>query len=309
MLPVAGALAVLLVVLTLVVVPRLAASRWPLRAPSAALVLWQASGLTSGLLVLQVLLTVGLSAYGQTPWTAVSGFDAKGPWWSWLALAVGLAALLRLLGVLLTSALSTVHARRRHRRVLDLVAGRNPLLPGTHVVDHDVPVAYCLPGVRPAGARVVVSRGVLTALDDGELRAVLAHERAHLAQRHDLVVLPFVALRATFPWLSPVGRAERQVALLVEVLADRRAAGQHGARVLARALAKVAGALPPAGGLGAAGAAGAAGAGVSGDVLLRVDRLLHPPPPLSALRAGLVWLAAVCVLLVPLAGLLAPAWV
>ena len=301
MLAVAFALAAVLVALARLVVPRLAASRWQLRAPSAALVLWQALGLTAGLLTLQALLTVWLSAHGRTPWGAVADLSAGGPWWSWLALGLALAVLLRLVGVLAASTLRTVRTRRRHRHVLDLVAGRNPLLRGTHVVDHEVPVAYCLPGVRPGGARVVVSRGVLTALDDRELQAVLAHERAHLAQRHDLVVLPFVALGTTFPWLAPVRCAERQVALLIEVLADRRAAGHHDARVLARALTKVAGGLPPVGSLGA----GAAG----GDVLRRVDRLLHPPPPLSAGRTALVWLSSGLVLLVPVLGLLAPALV
>ncbi len=348
MLAIAVALALALLGLALGAVPRLAASRWQLRAPFAALVLWQALGLTAGLLTLQVLLTVWLSAYGRTPWGALASWDAGGPWWAWLALVLALLVLLRLLGALLASAVRTVRARRRHRRVLDLVAARNPLLQGTHVVDHAVPVVYCLPGVRPGGARVVVSRGVLTALDDRELQAVLAHERAHLAQRHDLVVLPFVALGATFPWLPPVRCAEHQVGLLVEVLADRRAADRHDARVLARALAKVAGGLPPAGGLGAGGAgaagsggrgsgadgsgatgsgpsgsggrgsgadgsgatgSGPPGPGVAGDVLLRVDRLLHPPPPLSAGRTLLVWLAAVGVLLVPVLGFLAPALV
>lgn len=320
MLATAVALAVLLIGLAVGAVPRLAASRWQVRAPSAILVLWQALGLTAGLLVLQVLLTVWLSAYGETPLGSLAGWDARGPWWSWLALALALFVLFRLLSGLLASALAAMRTRRRHRRVLDLVAGRNLLLRGTHIVEDDVPVAYCLPGVRPSDARVVVSRGVLTALDDEELQAVLAHERAHLAQRHDLVVLPFDALGSTFPWLPPVRCAERQVRLLVEVLADRRAAAQHGPRVLARALAKVAGGLPPAVGLGAQGARaddpgdgarrggpGETASGAAGDVLLRVERLLHPPVPLSPARTALVWLAAVGVLLVPVLGLVTPA--
>ena len=87
-------------------------------------------------------------------------------------------------------------ARETVRRALrelvrqDLVATRNPLLPGTRVVDHDLPLAYCLPGLRP---RVVLSRGVLDLLREDEVRAVLAHEDAHVVQRHDLVVLPFAA--------------------------------------------------------------------------------------------------------------------
>ena len=187
----------------------------------------------------------------------------------------------------------TVRSRHRHRVLVDLVATRNPLLRGTHVVDHDVPVAYCLPGLRP---RVVLSRGVLAALDEREVRAVLEHELAHVAARHDLVVLPFVALGATFPRLRTVRSAREQVALLVEVLADDRAARRHGGRVLVQALAKVGAGPVPAGALGVGGSS----------VLVRAERLLHPPPPLP--RAALVaaLLAGTAVAALPAAGLLLP---
>ncbi len=173
------------------------------------------------------------------------------------------------------------------------MATRNPLLRGTSVVDHAVPVAYCLPGLRP---RVVVSRGVLSALREDEVRAVLDHELAHVAARHDLVVLPFVALGATFPWLAPVRCAGEQVGLLVEVLADARAARRHGGRVLAHALAKVSGGQPPVGALGAGGS----------DVLVRAGRLLDPPPPLSRAGQAAAVAAVAAVLALPVAGPLLP---
>ena len=43
-------------------------------------------------------------------------------------------------------------------------------------------------------SRVVVSSGAIEALSDDELAAVLAHERAHLHARHDLVLFPFRSL-------------------------------------------------------------------------------------------------------------------
>ncbi len=283
---VAAAVAAGLLLLLVLAAPRLAGATWPLRAPSCALLLWQALGLAGGLLAVLGCATAALAPHGDTHLRALAGVDASAPWWSWAAGLLGLAVLLRLLQVLLTSTARTLATRRRHRALLDLVATRNPLLRGTHVVDHAVPVAYCVPGLR---SRVVVSRGVLTALQEDEVRAVLAHERAHVAQRHDLVVLPFVALGATFPWLPAVRRAQEQVALLVEVLADRLAARRHGGPVLARALGKVAGGRTPAGGLGAGG----------DDVLVRACRLLDPPPPLPRAALALVLLAAGGVALLP----------
>ena len=273
---------------------RLTGAGWTLHAPGPALLLWQALGLAAGLLALELAATVALAPLGATHVRALAAVPAPVPWWAWLAGVAGLAVLLRLGAVLLSSTVRTLRARHRHRVLVDLVATRNPLLRGTHVVDHDVPVAYCLPGLRP---RVVVSRGVLTALDEDELRAVLEHELAHVVQRHDLVVLPFVALGATFPWLAPVRRAQEQVALLVEVLADDQAVRRHDRRVLARALCKVGGAGAPAGGLGAGGTSG---------VLQRAARLLEPPAPLPALRTGLVLATAAAVALLPAVGLLLP---
>ncbi|WP_242419791.1 M56 family metallopeptidase, partial [Frankia sp. CpI1-P] len=108
---------------------------------------------------------------------------------------------------------------------------------------------YCVPGVRHA--RVVVSRGLLNTLDAAELDAVLAHEAAHVAGRHDLVIQPFVAWERTFPFLRPAREATAAVSLLVEMLADDAAARETSRRSLARALARlgVARAPVPAGAL------------------------------------------------------------
>lgn len=302
MLLAAAALSVCLLLLAVVLPGRLARARWPGRAPSYALVLWQAAGLAGGLLTIEVALTVALAPLGDTHAAALSAvLDGRArvpPWWSWLALAAGSAVLGRLLWVLVGSAAGTLRARHRHRVLLDLVATRNPLLAGARVVDHEVPLAYCLPGLRP---RVVVSRGVLDLLREDEVRAVLAHEAAHVEQRHDLVVLPFVALGATFPRLPAVRTAQAQVALLVEMLADDRAVRRHPPAVLARALYKVGAAEVPAGGLGVGGA-GAGGEGV----LLRASRLVSPAPPLPPAARAAVLLGAAGLLALPVVGLLLP---
>ncbi|MGI5158769.1 M48 family metalloprotease [Microbispora sp. CA-102843] len=54
----------------------------------------------------------------------------------------------------------------------------------------------CVPGRR---ARIVLSRGTLDLLERQELLAVLGHERAHARGRHDLILLPFIALADAFP--------------------------------------------------------------------------------------------------------------
>jgi Zn-dependent protease with chaperone function len=277
------------------VVPRvLAAADWPARSPACALVLWQAVGLVMGVLAIEVAITIGLAPAGATHGEALRALpDAALPWWSLAALALAAVLVVRLVGVLGVSTARTVRARRRNRVLVDLVATRNPLLARTRVVDHAVPVAYCLPGLR---ARVVVSRGVLDLLREDEVRAVLAHEAAHVEQRHDLVVLPFVALGATFPWLAGVRTAREQVALLVEMLADDRAVRRHPRTVLARALAKVGAATVPDGALGA----------TSDGVLLRAQRLVGPAVPLGLPgRLAVLGLAGL-VLSVPVLGVLAP---
>ncbi len=293
----AAALAAALLAAVVVAAGRLARAGWPARAPSHALVLWQGLGLAGGLLALTVTGTLALLPFGATELQAGRAVVTarSAPWWSLLAAAVTLALFLRLLSVLVASTLRTLRGRRRHRELLDLVATRNPLLARARVVDHAVPVAYCLPGLR---SRLVLSRGAVALLHDDELRAVLAHESAHLTQRHDLVVLPFVALGATFPRLPVVRTARAEVAQLIELLADDQAARGRSRTTLARALGKVgAGQLPPDG-LGSG--AEPTPAPPDGEVLRRVQRLLRPPPPLGpGARAAAVGACAL-VLLLPL---------
>ena len=296
MLAAAAAVLVVLLLLAAVVTPRLATAAWPRRAPTSGLLLWQALGLAAGLLAVEAAVTVALAPAGDTHAAALSALIAGDVRWPWWSVAAGLVAVLlvgRLLSVLVASVVRTLGARRRNRVLVDLVATRNPLLARTRVVDHDVPLAYCLPGLRP---RVVLSRGVLDLLREDEVRAVLAHEDAHVEQRHDLVVLPFVALGATFPRLRAVRAAPEQVALLVEMLADDRAGRRHPREVLARALYKLGAAAVPSGGLG-----------VTGDgVLVRAQRLVCPPPRLSRSAVVAAAVATAVVLALPLLGLALP---
>ncbi len=300
----AAALAALTIVLACHVPVLLARATWPHRAPAAALVLWQAVGLASGLagigagLALAVAplhsqLLPGLERLAdQTlaglPLAGLGPLNLLG-----LAWAVMLAA--RLAGGLVIATVRTLRTRARLRRLVDLVARPYPPARNARVLDHPAAMAYCLPGLR---SRVVLSAGVLHLLDDRQVAAVLAHEHAHTRARHDLVVLPFRALYASLPWVPSVGRAHQAVTMLVEMLADDRACRRHQRRVLASALVQVATATPavPAGALGAAQA----------PLVTRVRRLLDPPAPPPAWLPIAAYLTALALLAIPTALLAVP---
>jgi Zn-dependent protease with chaperone function len=103
------------------------------------------------------------------------------------------------------------------------------------VVSIEAPHAFAVPG-RPG--RILVTRGMLSALDGDERRVLLAHERAHLLQKHHWLRAATELCAAVNPVLVPVREA---VAYLVERSADEHAATVTGSRELvARALTKAA---------------------------------------------------------------------
>ncbi|HEV2450578.1 MAG TPA: M56 family metallopeptidase [Streptosporangiaceae bacterium] len=276
----------------------LCAARWPRRAPGAAILLWQALGLGWGLAAIGAL--AGLAATPRHAGVAggVLSFAASTvarpmvPAGQLLvltvlrvaALTMAMTLLLSLCWVLAAACAAVLRTRRRHRALLALLARGDPKAPGALVVDHPAAAAYCLPGLR---SRIVVSAGTLDLLDQAELAAVLAHERAHARERHDLVLLPFTALCRAFPRTRVVREAHQAVALLVEMLADDRARRARPGRELATALMRfgVAGAqAPPSGTLAVERSE------VPGDVVTRVVRLLEPQLRL----ARPLWITVCC---------------
>jgi Zn-dependent protease with chaperone function len=308
---------------------------WPRRSPAAAILLWQALGLASGLASVGTLLGLAMPAsnIGVVRSTLHVGtlfrtgglfragglFRVAGAFWArgtvptivvvmrLGCLAAGLVLFASLCWVLFAAGLAVLQARRRQRVLLTLLAHGDPKVPGALVVDSPTAAAYCLPGLR---SHIVVSAGTLRLLGHGELAAVLAHERAHLRERHDLVLLPFTALRRAFPRSATCTDAHHAVALLVEMLADDRALRTRPTRELVSALVRFgtagtcpapAGALAAAGGAGV-GAAGAAGAlaGGAGEVAARVSRLLQPVRPLPGAAVAAICLAAALLVAAPI---------
>lgn len=161
-------------------------------------------------------------------------------------------------------------ARNTHIRLAARLRGVGMRVPALGsdilVVPSPERVVYCLAGRRRT---VVVTSGALDALGEDEVAAVLAHERAHLAGRHHLVLVFARAVRRVMPPLPLFWDAEAEIARLLEMCADDTAARRHGRRPLLAALVALTDRPGPQAAPGILGAAGTA-------VLDRVHRLVDP---------------------------------
>ncbi len=304
-----SALAFTLVALLLVgpVPALLARATWPMRAPRAAVVLWQSvalagvlSAFSAGIAIASRLFVPG--ADGRPTATVTSEIQALG-WPLWLLYVVALALTLvigaRLVVSVLQVAVATRRRRAHHRTMVDLLGVSRDAVPtdvrrqatGLRVLEVEQPLAYCLPGVR---SRVVLSDGALKTMRRDELAAILTHERAHLRARHDLVLEMFTAVHAAFPRFVRSASALDAVRLLVELLADDAAVRTAGPTPLARALVACAAGRAPSGALAAGGPT----------TVIRVRRLGGRPN--SLVLAASAYLAAALVLVVPTVAVAVP---
>jgi Zn-dependent protease with chaperone function len=287
----------------------LARATWPLRAPRAAMVLWQAiavaavlSAFSAGIAIASRLFVPG--ADGR-PTASPSAEIGRLGWPLWI-LDVAVFALTLLIGARLAVAVirvavSTRRRRAHHRMLVDLLGLSQDAVSVSaracargrdlRVLEVAQPLAYCLPGVR---GRVVVSEGTLDSLAEAEVAAILSHERAHLRARHDLVLEAFTAAHAAFPRFVRSASALGAVQLLAELLADDAAVRVAGRAPLARALVTCASGRTPLGALAAGGT----------HTLLRVRRLSGSGNSLWMSTAA--YLAAAAVLIVPTVALAIP---
>ena len=290
-----------------VLTPRLVGSAcWPRRAPRAGILLWQAAvfcvlascmllALTALLPVHGVSFDVGHFLHAcpellRSPYTFASD--------SWLhlgSLLVAVGTVLMLLRALALRGLAVRRGRARQRLLLDLLAGQRDVQYGAHIIDHDIALAYCVPG---GGGRVVVTSAALEALNDRQLTAVLAHEHAHLDGRHDLVLFGADVAATAFPWSQFFRTSRREIARLVELLADDEATRRSDRASLASALVDLGQGESPEGTVGAAG-----------DTVLRVERLVQHAPDLSRGRRAVVLATSLLLLVAPWIIAVAPAWV
>jgi len=200
----------------------LSRAAWPARAPARALILWQIIALAGGFSMIGAL------------WLIFDVFFPAHPWLSGIPAA---ALAIYLLAHLAITIARFERQRRRHLQLLLLLSEPDPTRKRTVVLDDSAPVAYCLP--RGVGSVTVLSKGLFDALDDDELAAVIAHERAHVEQRHEVLLVSFKAWRSALPWFPIAARAEGEVEALVEMLADDQARRTQPDEVLARAILQV----------------------------------------------------------------------
>jgi Zn-dependent protease with chaperone function len=220
-------------------------------------------------------------------------------------------------GTLLAAATAAAcRAAWRRARALLAAARHARCLPGSSqvvVVPDGTADAYAVPGWP---GRIVVTAGMLDALNPAERQVLLEHERAHATGHHYLFTALTYFAAAGNPLLRPVAAA---VTYTIERWADERAARACGDRRLAaRAIGKAAlasaegmtlgtprrpAAAAAVGIAGIAGPAALRGAGRlrgAGPVPRRVAALLAPPPRIRPLLvvavAGLVLISGVSAL-------------
>ncbi|MFD4758485.1 M56 family metallopeptidase [Streptomyces sp. NPDC058439] len=199
------------------------------------------------------------------------------------------------------------HVRLRIRAGRALSTAPSVTTGDVAVLPDPEPYAYALPG-NPG--RVVISTAMTECLDARERRALIAHERAHLAARHHRYLLAVQLAARANPFLLPLRTA---VAFSTERWADEEAARAVGdRRVVAVAVGKAAlfshGAPDASVGFAAFAAADpastasapapdSASASTAGPVPRRVAALLAPVPqarlwPPSSAHAALAPLVA-----------------
>ena len=226
--------------------------------PSAVLSCWWAVvvGVVGAVLVALAFLALpdraGASPLGRLADVCVSALGhARNPQLE-VALALGTAAVLCvLLGrVLLVGGRASVRRRRHVRGHLDLLGQFARSDAQVLWVPHNTPLAFSIAGRRP----VIVATSALDAqLPAESVRAVLAHERAHLAGRHHFQIALADALSAAMPAVPLFARAPDAVRRLVEFSADAAAARLHGSDAVALALGVMGHQPGPPGGLAMSG--------------------------------------------------------
>lgn len=276
---------------------------WSSRAPRAAVLGWQAlsTSVMAAILLAAVALalpfiplrfslavllhtqTIAIVEHYQTPLGAWPGI-------------VGLGVVAMLAARLVATTVRSFRRRRRVRRSqlasLRLVGQPHP--DGFTVIDHDVPVAYCLPG---GSGTVVLSSAALSLLDDRERDLVLGHERVHLRARHDLALAWSDALARTFRFVPMFAVAHDEVATLLEMSADDAATGPEDRRRLAKALVKLGSGVRPETSLAASDTA----------TVQRVRRLVGERRPVAPGPRIAIGAATLVVLVLPVGLAVAPA--
>ena len=240
---------------------------WVTRSPRLAISLWLALPLSWVIAVIMAVIAV--AAPFSLTWPPPGGGGPPGgpriPGGGMVAVTgLALAAALVLwAGWCLAAELHSGRRDRREFTALITATGHPGPERDVVILDHDAPAIYCTASGRD---RIVISAGALAALTPAQIRAVIAHERAHLRGRHHAMLTFARALARAFPRVPLLAQAEGQLRVLAEMAADDAAARGHRRDDLAAALVILAGCAPHPTALAAGGPA----------ALARLERMLTP---------------------------------
>lgn len=274
----------------------LARAPWTRRSPRLGVLAWQASlGAVLGAVVLLAVsavwptgalsVDVGHLLHSCAEKLALTGPLTSAGVTAVAALLVAVAGAGRLSWVLVSRTRLVRRQRQRQRELLDvLVVDADD--DGALVLETDTPLAYCVPGGH---GRIVLTTGAARLLTEEQRVAVIAHERAHLRGRHDLVLLLAEVASAAFWFVRVFPTADQELKALVEMLADDVAARSTSGRDVAAALVGLGLHRPPPATVGATGSA----------VADRVERLLGDEPPVRGPYGLVVVVGAAAVLVAP----------
>lgn len=244
---------------------------WPAASPRLGMLAWQAlaSSIVLSLAAAGLALTMSLPHVNADlaefldlcASTLQHHYASPGGFWS---AAAGASVFFAVVGRTMTVTASTALAERRDREqraaTFSLI-GEPDTTTGALVVPCARPYAFCIGGRHH---RIVLTSGLLDVLDAYQLQAVLAHERAHLRQRHHTALavsrILFRTLRPLFPQFR---HAMDHATLFMEFSADDSARRTVGAQPLVEALRTLSSWTAIPGALAANGA----------DVELRMARL------------------------------------
>lgn len=205
---------------------------WRVRFPRLALTLW--FGALFGAVALAVAaVVVPLTCCLGVEESAAHGGESPAAMLGWLALALVGA----LVGLVSGVAEPLARSRREAAGRFEPAVVTRQERPGYTLVwvEADRALTFAVPSRRP---EIVVATVLRDLLSPAELEAVIAHEHAHLRQRHSWAVRIAEVTSSCLPSSWRVGvEFRRATLLLVELIADDAAAKQVGAVHLANALA------------------------------------------------------------------------
>lgn len=225
---VVGAVLIALALVVVVVAPRvLTRSAWTIDRPRTALASWSVA------VVLGVAgFVAGIACVVLADRAASDPFDLGGSPTHGLNLGVAVLAVIAFVVAV------RVRPGAEHQAVRDAMrsgAAPHREIDGTlvAVVEAEHALACAVPG-RAGG--VLVSTGLTDRLRTDELEAVVAHERAHLSQHHQLVVGIAESIERAVPWVPGARAMARSTRVLVEFAADDAAARRMGRDAVRRAV-------------------------------------------------------------------------